>query len=51
MGTSSIITPKFAFESAAREFYEEEGRAIGYDEPYLGGDGWWKCTRYTKAAA
>jgi hypothetical protein len=39
---------RFAFEKGARLFYNESGKALGYCEPFLGGDGWWKLTRYVK---
>jgi len=42
---------RFAFEIGAKEFFETEGRRLGYGEPYCGGDGWWKCVRYVEAAA
>jgi hypothetical protein len=39
---------RFAFETSAIVFYEKEGKSLGYSRPYQGGDGWWKCARYTE---
>jgi hypothetical protein len=38
-------TIKFASRQAAQEFYDREGRALGYGEPYEGCDNWYRCTR------
>lgn len=38
-------TAKFSTAKGAKEFYETEGKRLGYGEPYEGCDGWYRCTR------